>query len=114
MDNIEKIITYWNRLEDTEDIVVMKLICNIMIEGILIKIITIHNSNSQRYLEVLFHNDLKDIQSQYTHIQSFINDMISLNGNKCFEDMTILDYNNKRKAECCCDNDIYKKRKIFP
>lgn len=86
----QKIIDYWTMLEDKHDNVSLTLYSESKTTDI-----TISNKNAMKYLNVCIRNNVKNEEKseEYTHIQSFINDMTSLYGVNVFHDY-VIKYNN--------------------
>ena len=96
----QKVIDYWIMLEDKYEnasMILYNKLTNIYI--------SISNNNVMKYVDVCIincHNNQKTFE-QYTHIHSFINDMISLHCPDILQDYDIkntYDMNKKR----CIDN----------
>ncbi len=83
-----------------------------------IQSITISNSNNMKYLDV-YVNDSNNSYQSFTHIHSFVNEMVSMYGNDVFSNFFINyndndnDYTIKRKQiDDTRENDHNKKRRI--
>jgi hypothetical protein len=93
----QRIIDYWTMLEDKYDNASMMLYNKTQNSNI-----TISNNNEMKCLDVCMINYINQQKTfeQYTHIHSFVNDMISLFGVNVFLDYVIKCNSKKR----CNDN----------
>lgn len=110
--NTQHLIDVWSMLEDKQDKVTI-ILYNTNKDTLHIKKITVSNSNNMKYLDV-YVNDSKDVYQSFTHIHSFVNEMISMYGSDVFSNLSI-NYNEcliKRKYDDTVENDDNKKRKI--
>lgn len=119
--NTQYLIDVWLMLEDKYDNVSI-LLCNTNkdisnirnIKNIKnIQKITISNSNNMKYLDV-YVNDSNYVSQSFTHIQSFVNEMVSIFGNDIFSNYCIShnDYMIKRKYNDDTQDNDNKKRRI--
>lgn len=88
------IIDRWRMLENTYDVAFMTLYSMYQQDTI-----TISNNNCMKYLHVIRGDNNKQTTQQYTHIHSFVNDMIANCGNDIFSNY-----------EISCENIPNKKR----
>jgi hypothetical protein len=109
--NTQYLIDVWLALEDKQDKVSITLY-NMNNETLYVKKISLSNDNLMKYLDV-YVNDNKDVYQSFTHIHSFVNEMISMYGNNIFSNFFIK-YNEcliKRKHnDDTGNNDNYIKK----
>ena len=91
-----KIIDYWTILENKYNNASMILYNKFQNSNI-----TVTNNNEMKYLDVCivyYDNNQKSFE-QYTHIQSFLNDMMTTYGINIFHDYVIMynEFNHNRK-----------------
>jgi hypothetical protein len=110
--NTQYLIDVWLMLEDKYDKVLITL-NNTNKHLLNIQKITISNSNNMKYLDV-YVNDSKNVYQSFTHIQSFVNEMVSMFGNDIFSNYCIShnDYMIKRKYNDDSQDNDNKKRRI--
>lgn len=89
------IIEHWTLLENIYDIAFMTLYNKDQQETI-----TISNNNCMKFLDIIRNDNNKQTTQQYTHIHSFVNDMIADYRGDIFSSYVI-----------SCDNILNKKRK---
>jgi hypothetical protein len=102
----QEIIDYWTMVEDKYDNASMTLYNKLQNNNI-----TISNNNEMKYLEVCINNYTNNQKTfeYYTHIHSFVNDMLTLYDVNVFQDY-VIKYNDciskKRYVDNIEDNKI--------
>lgn len=107
------IITIWSQLEDIHENISIKLKRKTL-HNKEIQCININNNNIQKYLSICIDGDIENILN-YTHIHSFVYDMIMMYGNGFFEEFTVeqqIEVNKKKRHHIDRINNSCKKMKL--
>lgn len=105
--NTRHLIDTWSLLEDKNDdvFIILQNTNKKTVYTDVVKII-VSNKNDMKYLDVYL-NDSSCVYGSYTHIHSFVNDMISTYSDKLFMDLTVTNINGKTKRKLDNENTGY-------